>query len=165
MVAHEPVKETDWVDASASAVKLNDLRLQIVAARIGGVEMEDEGKRTMSHDRCLVIRLRVGYAGVVFQSLPYESWADSADSPSKHQPTLVDNRNESYSQKTFPAGLKIVGRGGRNLLTPGRMIEEVLVFDAPTPKIEYLRLTLPASAFGATGEFRLQILKKMLDSR
>jgi hypothetical protein len=165
MVAHEPIKETDWVDASVSAVKLNDLRLQIVTARIGSVEMEDQGKKALSQERCLVIRLRVGYAGIVFQALPYETWADSSESPSKHPPTLVDNQNQAYAQKTFPADRKIVGRGGRTTLTPGRMVEEVLVFEPPSAKVEYLRLTLPASAFGASGEFKLQIPKKMLDLR
>jgi hypothetical protein len=38
----------------------------------------------------------------------------------------------------------------------------VLVFPVPPGDIEYLRLRLPASAFGLTGEFRFQLPRGMI---
>ena len=162
MVAHQPANDADWVEASAQAVKLHDFRAQVMAARVGGVELEYQGKKAVTADRYLVIRLRVSYEGVVFRQIPYEPWADLPGSPSKHEPTLTDNLNHTYAQKNFGPGRKVVGRTEKYHLTPGRMVDEVLVFPVPPAKVDYLRLQLPASAFGGEGEFRFQIPRSML---
>ena len=162
MVAPQPAEDSDWVDAGTRAVKWHDIRVQVVAVRAGGVEVEYQGKKSLMAERSLVIRLRVSYEGVEFKQLPYEPWADLPGSPSKNPPTLTDNLNQTYSQKTFGPGRKAAGRSERGYLTPGRMVEEVLVFPAPPAKVEYLRLQLPASAFGEPGEFRFQIPRRMI---
>ena len=187
-VAYEPVADSDWVDAGTSAVRLHDLRVQVVGVRVGGVEIAVPGKKVapsgatgrlpqrpegaieppgrekkiVTPDRYLVIRLRVTYEGVVFQQLPYESWADLPGAPSKHEPTLTDNLNHAYAQKTFDPSRKLVGRGDRLVLTPGREVDEVLVYPVPPAGVDYLRLQLPASAFGGTGEIRFQIPRSMI---
>jgi hypothetical protein len=42
------------------------------------------------------------------------------------------------------------------------MVEEVLLYPVAAAKAEYLRLELPASAFGEAGEFRFQIPRSMI---
>jgi hypothetical protein len=162
MATPQPIQEDDWTDARASAVRRNDLRVQIVSARLGSVEVEYKGNKVVSPDRYLVIRVQVSYEGVVFQQVPYEPWVDLANAPSPHQPTLVDNRERVYPQKAFDADRRVVGRGGRSYLTPGRQVNEVLVFPVPAAGVEYLRLKLPASAFGGEGDFRFQIPRAMI---
>jgi hypothetical protein len=162
MAAHQTVGEGDWVDASANAVKLGDVRVEIVAVQVGPVELKRQSAVSASAERCLTIRLRVSYEGVVFQQKPYHPWADHADSPSQHAPTLTDNQGRPYTQKTFDADLKVVGQVETDALNPGHQVKEVLVYPAPAGDVEQLRLLLPASAFGSVGEFRFQIPRSMI---
>ena len=55
-----------------------------------------------------------------------------------------------------------MGRSEKGHLTPGRTVDEVLGFPVPAAKAESLRLELPASAFGETGEFRFRIPRSMI---
>lgn len=162
MAAHQAVGEEDWVDASANAVKRGDARVEVVSAWIGPVELKRKSSTVASAERYLGIRLRVSYEGIVFQQTPYEPWAYLADSPSKHAPTLTDNRSRSYAQKTFDPGWKVVGRADVDALNPGHQVKEVLVYPVPERDVEYLRLTLPASAFSLAGAFRFQIPRSMI---
>jgi hypothetical protein len=146
-----------------SAVQRQHLRVQVAAVRVRGVELEYQGKKTITPDKYLLIRLQVSLEGAAFQQLPYEPWADLAGAPSKHPPTLTDHAGRAYTQKTFAAGRNVVGRTGRGYLTPGRQVHEVLVYPAPPGPVAYLRLTLPAAALGGEGEFRFQIPRSMIE--
>lgn len=158
MTAHQAAGEDDWVDASANAVKLGDVRVQIVSAQIGPVDL----KRASSTERYLSIRVRVSYDGIIAQQTPYEPWSDRADSPSKHPPTLTDNQGRAYTQKKFDPGQKVAGRADLDALNPGHQVKDVLVYPVPGKSVEHLRLMLPASAFGTTGAFRFQIPRSMI---
>jgi hypothetical protein len=157
MVAHQPIDASEWINAAEFAVKAYDLRVQLVSVRLGTVEFEPQGKKSFSSEKYLVVQVRVGYDGAAFQPIPYEPWIDLADAPSKVAPTLTDSANKSYAQKTFSSKQQVVGRGGRSYLTPGRQVNEVLVYPLPMGRVEYLRLELPAAAFGRKGTIRFQI--------
>lgn len=152
----------DWVDASASALKRGNVRVDIVSVQIGPVDLQQKPSTSASSERYLTIRVRASYEGVLFQQTPYEPWADRADSPSKNAPTLIDNQGRSYVQKTFDAGRKVIGRVDGDALNPGHQVKDVLVYPVPARDVEYLQLMLPASAFGLTGEFRFQIPRSMI---
>jgi hypothetical protein len=164
MVAHQPLREDDWVDASASAIQWHNLRVQIVSVQVGRMELQAEKKTVLSPQSQLLIQVRVSYQGSAFQEIPYESWADQVQAASKHPPALSDSLERHYAQSTFDPALKIKERGERGSLTPGRLIDEALIYPVPPPEAEYLRLTLPASAFGASGVFRFQIPRAMIKS-
>ncbi len=162
MGARQAASEDDWVDASANAIKRGDVRVDIVSVGIGPVELRQNSAVTSSPERYLTIRMRVSNEGVLFQQTPYESWADRADSPSKNPPVLTDNKGHTYTQKTFEAGRKVVGRADGDILNPGHQVREVLVYPVPARDVEYLRLMLPGAAFGLTGAFRFEIPKSMI---
>ncbi len=163
MSAHPAVAEDDWVDAAANALRREDVRVQVVSVQVGRVELKNRsGNGTLSPDKHLAIRLRVSYDGVLSQQTPYEPWADLTGSPSKHAPTLTDNTGRTYTQKTFDAGWKVVGRADVDALNPGHQVKEVLVFPVPPKNVEYLGLELPASAFGRAGAFRFRIPRGMI---
>lgn len=162
MAAHQPTRPDEWVDASADAVKRGDVRVQIVSAQVGPVALKQKASTTPSKERFLTIHVRVSYEGIVAQQTPYQPWAERTESPSKNAPTLTDNQGRSYTQKTFDAGQKVVGRADLDALNPGHQVKEVLVYPLPARDVEYLRLMLPASAFGLTGEFRFQIPRSMI---
>jgi hypothetical protein len=162
MAAYQPIGEDEWVDASTHAVKRGDVRVEIVSVQVGPVELKGKSSATRSSERYLTIRLRVSYEGIVFQQTPYEPWADLVDSPSKHPPTLTDDQGRTYAQKTFPVGLKVAGRADVDALNPGHQVKEVLVYPVPPNNVTYLRLKLPASAFGQVGEFCFQVPRRMI---
>jgi hypothetical protein len=163
MVASQPVAETDWVDASTYAVQKNALRVQVVSAKVGSVELKAKAVKRYSPDKLLAIRVRVSYLGVG-APLTYERWADLSRSPSKHPPTLTDNLMHPYTQKAFDPAWSVVGRWEKNSLAVGHDFTEVLVYPVPAGTIEYLRLQLPASALGGEGEFRFQIPRGMIEN-
>ncbi len=167
MVANESYRAGDWVDASKSALRQNDLRVEILSVQVGGVPMQDskqkEAKPTCSRDKHLIITLRVSYEGALYRQFTYDPWSNRKDSPSKHPPTLTDNTGETYTQEAFdPGPLQIVGRGDKNFLTPGYQVKEVLIYPPPSGKPESLRLELPAAVFGLKGTFRFQIPRDMI---
>jgi hypothetical protein len=162
MSAHHAIGEDDWVDASANAVKLGDVRVEIVSAKIGPVDIKRRSSVTSSSERYLMIRLRVSYEGIVFQQTPYEPWSDRSDSPSNHPPTLTDNLGRTYAQKKFDPGWKVAGQVEGDALNPGHQVKDVLVYPILGSDLEHLRLMLPASAFGMAGAFRFQIPRSMI---
>lgn len=163
MVAPRPVAEDEWLDASTCAFRASSLQVQIVSVHLGQPELHAAGRVTHSPDKCLMIKLQVIDAGTMYRpNLPYISWADERNAPSKHPALLTDNTEHAYVQRTFEAGTKIAGRTYVHALTPPAL-RELLVFAAPDSNIEYLRLKLPASAFGAPGEYRFQIPRSMIE--
>ena len=56
MAAHQAAGADDWVDASANAVKLGDVRVEIVSAQIGPVDLKRKSsathRGTLSDDPC-----------------------------------------------------------------------------------------------------------------
>lgn len=162
MAVRQAASADDWMDASSSALKRGDVRVDIVSVQIGPVELKQKSSTSVSSERYLTIRVRASYEGVLFQQTSYEPWADRADSPSKNPPTLIDNQGRSYAQKTFDAGRKVVGQADSDALNPGHQVKDVLVYPVPARDVEFLQLMLPASAFGLTGEFRFQIPRSMI---
>jgi hypothetical protein len=162
MAAYQSIGEEDWVDAATEAVKRGDLRVEIVSALVGPVDLKAKSSAIRSSERYLAIRLRVSYEGIVFQQTPYASWADRVDSPSKHSPNLTDDQGHRYEQKTFDPGFKVAGRADLDALNPGHQVKEVLVYPIPSSNVTSLRLILPASAFGQAGAFRFQIPRSMI---
>lgn len=162
MAVRQAAGADEWVDASANAVKHGDVRADIVSVQIGPVGLKQNSSTTASPENYLTIRVRVSYEGVLFQQTPYEPWSDRAGSPSKNPPTLTDNQGRTYTQKTFHAGSKVVGRTDVDALNPGHQVKDVLVYPIPARDVEYLRLMMPGSAFGLPGEFRFQIPRSMI---
>jgi hypothetical protein len=167
MAGHPPVADDAWVNASDNAMQTNGLRVQVVSVRVGNAELKDQQKKKVaSPEKYLLIQVRASYHGGALQHLFYDPWADFPGAPSKHPPTLTDAAQRAYAQITFDASRTVVGRVDRGanqgFLAPGEMLDEILVFPAAAAQPEYLRLLLPAGAFGVPGEVRLQIPRHMI---
>ncbi len=78
MASNQPVGADDWVDAATNAVRKDDVRVEVVSAQVGRVDLKGRSETSRSPDKYLVIRLRVSYEGIVFQQTPYDPWADRA---------------------------------------------------------------------------------------
>jgi hypothetical protein len=156
--------QADWVDAGKDAVQFGDVRVRLVSASIGSVELKDaKGKKRLS-EKCLILKVRVSNAGAE-RVVHFESWYKPPSHDENGVPVVNDNRDKSYSLKFFPVDAEVSGRVTQATLPPGKKVEDLLIFEGrPTP-VEFLRLELPASAFGSSGVVRMQIPGRMIFSR
>lgn len=147
--------ETLWADAGKDALHQGDVRLRVVAAMVGPVRFEPIHGRRPAAERGLVIRLRVTNAGIT-RALPYTGWGGE-EMP--EAPLLHDNQGKSYRLKSFSTDRVVVGRALKSSIPSGKSLEDVVVFEAPPPTVEWLRLELPAAAAGGAGMLRFEIPK------
>jgi hypothetical protein len=155
---------SDWVDASRDAVQLRDVRVRLVSVKIGSVELMDSKGKVRPSEKCLILKVRVSNAGAE-RVVQFRSWYQPASLPEKGVPLLHNNQGKLYSLKAFPANVEVMGRVTEASLPPSKKVEDVLIFEARPERVEFLRLQLPASAFGSPGIVRMQIPGPMIISR
>ena len=77
--------------------------------------------------------------------------------------TLRDNFGNSYARWSFSYGSGPVGRIESGSIYPGKAVTDIVVFEVPVNKVEYLDLELPAKNGGGDGMFRIRIPASMID--
>jgi hypothetical protein len=165
-------REIVWVDASHDALVHGDVRLRVSSAAVEAVKFVPVQGKAPPSARGLVIALRITNAGIE-RNLNYTSWGDSPPPqqsrflgpPPPDGPVLRDNQGKAYATKAFPAGWAVKGKAASASIPPGKMLDDVLVFEAPPPDIKFLRLELPASAVGAAGRLHMEIPRQMIEFR
>jgi len=154
--------EDTWSDASTSSVTRGDVTVKITAAETGRPTLvrSGTGQRAWPKGDYLVIRLRLQSTNAD-KKLPYTSW--SARAPANATMNLVDNTGTPYLVKSF-AGMEAEGQvsGGKGSIYPDQPTEDVLIFERPLKTAKFLRLELPAAAFGEKGLLRFEIPMTMV---
>jgi len=72
-----------------------------------------------------------------------------------------DDFGNTYKRGRFVGGAPL-GQLTTESIYPNKTIQDLLVFEPPIDTIEYLRLELPASAFGEKGTLRFEIPKEWI---
>jgi len=97
------------------------------------------------------------------RKVDYYGWGTFGDNfSSRLIPRLTDNFGNSYRRVNFGPNERVNGQVRLEALHPGKSVGDLVVFEVPIDKVEYLRLELPAGNFGGTGKLRLQIPKTMI---
>lgn len=180
-------KEAPWTDASKGAIQHGDFRVQLGAVVVRNVRIKDVlGDETVSPTKNLTIQVFLDNMNAT-RKLDYQGWSGAtanvvgladllggaarnkgttSESPSASESTaasLTDNFGNSYKRLSLDLGAQVPGQiTSATSVYPGKRIEDLLVFEPPIDKLQYLRLNLPATAFGGTGNVRLQIPKAMI---
>jgi hypothetical protein len=155
--------EDVWVDASREAVQIGDVRVHVLAAAVRAAPFREPGR--FRRDRYLVIALRVQNAGAE-RRVPYDCWgAPATGQDEADRPRLRDADGKGYALKVFGPGVELIGRTSHASLTPGRYVDDLLLFEPPAAGTGSLRLELPGSACGVAGPFRLELPRSMISSR
>ena len=156
-------QSADWVDVSKLFWQRGDVRVSLENIVTSPVELKGpNGEKQYSRDRVLQVRLRIANVGVV-RKIDFRSWSErpTAEIPA---PRLIDSYDRSVPAKTFEAGWqpreRITGAG----IFPGKSIEDLLVFELPEKNPEFVRLELPAAAFGETENVKLHIPMSLLNT-
>ncbi len=147
-----------WTDASTSSVQRGDVAVRITSAEIGRPRLVHRSSGMVARPRkdCLSVRLDL-YNQDKSKKREYLSWNVQSQGA---EISLVDDRNNRYPMKSFRRyGLEIEGQveGGKGDLNPEEVTKDVLVFEKPAEGAAYLRLELPAAAFGEKGSLRFEI--------
>lgn len=166
--------ESEWVDAGTNAIQQGDVRVRLTSIAIGPVDFQDASRppkgsspnpaQKRPREKYLVIRLRISNAGAG-QLIEYAGWSHPSAKPEGAVLRLRDAGGKMYPLKVFPAGREVVGQVATASIPPSKWVDDVLVFEAPTGRVEYLRLELPGESVGSKGSFRLQMPGRMIVSR
>lgn len=149
----------DWVDASRAALQQNKLRVQVTGATIGKVEVQTTPKRKLSKEDYLTLRVRAQHTSGM-REFTAEPGGPRARPHERLSPTLTDNLG-----KTYPPRNPAAAEGGGQQVSavfPVEVADDVWIFDAPAPGVEFFKLEIPAATWGGTGAFRFTIPKTML---
>jgi hypothetical protein len=156
--------EAEWVDASRDAIQFGDVRVRLVSAVIGPAELKLPKSKKPPKEKYLIIRVRVSNAGAE-RVVQFRSWYEAAVRGEQSAAVLQDNQGKTYPMKVFPPDVEVVGRVTQANLPPGKKVEDMLIFEGRPTQVEFLRLELPASAFGSSGAVRMQIPGSMIQQR
>jgi hypothetical protein len=143
-----------WLDASRAEVECAHVGLRVEDVQVRTVRFAD-GKG--AKEKGLVIVLRLRNAGGA--ELRYRGWGGSGSTP-----TLRDDTRPYRYRPLQPRPVKpgAAPAPAITALLPGQPVEEALAFEAPGRPVAFLRLELPAAAFGGDRVVRLQIPGNMV---
>lgn len=150
-----------WADASKAAVEQDGMQVRIKSVRVDFVRMKnliDDGE-SKSKEKLLVIHVEMKNQTET-KKLDYRSWAEEHSILSDGAGRLTDNFGNTYKRINFGFSSRIEGRvSGSESIYPGKAIGDVLTFEVPIDKVEYLRLELPGNNFGGKGSFGFKFRK------
>jgi hypothetical protein len=169
--------ETEWVDAGTNAAQQGDVRVRLISIAVGPVYFKEppgsagksQGASTKSgqkrpREKYLIIKLRISNAGAG-RLIEYAGWNHPSPNPEAGLLSLRDAGGKEYSLKVFPPGKDVVGQVSQASIPPTKWVDDVLAFEAPTGRVEFLRLDLPGDIVGNKSNFRLQIPGRMIATR
>jgi hypothetical protein len=145
-----------WVDSSAASWQFKDVRVTVVSATVGPIDLLGPNQaKGLSKDNYLQLVLRIKNIGVE-RGIDLTGWAtgqtldgvqltDSTGRPLKEPQFEGDWRPEPPAKQPF------------RTLYPDKTVDVRMVFVAPQPRIDYLRLVLPGTVFGFPEEIKFQI--------
>ncbi len=151
----------EWASAE-TPVKQGDVQVQVKTVKVGQIAtVETIGDGTgKSKDSLVSIELEITNLSDT-KKLNYRTWGGQAFSIGDST-KLTDNFDNGYKIVHFGFGTKIAGSVESESVYPGKAIKDVIAFEEPVAKSEYLNLELPAKQFGGTGMLRIRIPASMI---
>jgi hypothetical protein len=182
-----PAKEVSWADATKGPVQLGDVRVKLGWVIVSNVKIKDEllGEEKVSDKKYLCIQVFVENLSAT-RKLDYRGWsgveagapnladllAGTKDAKSLtetlagaagYAANLTDEARNVYKRIKLDPGSYVLGQVvSEKSVYPGQSTEDLLVFEPPVDKAQFLRLELPASTYRGTGTLRLQIPRSMV---
>jgi hypothetical protein len=147
---------TDWVEASTASWQFKDVRVTVVSATVGPIDvMGPKDFKAKSKEPYLELVLRVANIGVE-RPLELAGWSVGQGI---EQVQLTDSAGRTLKPASYEEGWvpDLPAPKPLQKLFPGKVADARLIFSAPQPKTDYLRLVLPATTFGFQEEIKFQI--------
>lgn len=138
--------------ATTDTAELDGLQVQITEASVGRVELRHLGEKSQSEERLLIVKVRLRTANDT-RKYDYRPWHGSLFG----SPGATDNFGNQYKPIDFGFANTITGRSRADSVSAGSPLTDVLVFERPLDKAEYVDLDLPGENVGVKGTFRFRI--------
>lgn len=153
--------ESEWVDASRTALQQGGIQVQIVSASVGPLQAKISPRK--KPPEYLVIRLRRHEVSTAGEFTTQRSGSGSIRLE-KPRPKVTDNTGKIYQPREIwevaPAE-----NPRKTSVFPVAVHDEVFVLETPPAGLEYLRLEVPAEGWGGSGSFRFTIPSSMIGHR
>jgi hypothetical protein len=174
--ANQRTTLAQWVDGSSASWQFKDVRVTVLSATVGPIELiGPKGVKGPSKEQYLQLNLRVANIGVE-RPLDLSGWAvgkdieqvqltDSAGRilrlASYEEGWLPDSSPAKPNDKLYPGKEGWISESPPSKpiekLYPSKSSDVRLIFSAPQPKFDFLRLVLPGTMFGFKEEVKFQI--------
>ena len=138
-----PEKPDQPVNSSQYGIQRNDIRAVVSEVRYRKIEYTQNKIKKFTKDAKITVLIKVFNAGYE-KPFDFSNWQSYGNGVKLYE----------ADGSELPAWAPPVNAGAIVFTPPvktvfaGKMIEEILTFDAPKTKFEELRLVLPAKAFG-----------------
>lgn len=153
--------DSEWTDASNAAIQREDVWVKVSSARLERVGLESQGRRLLSDQRYLVIRVQLANNGVE-RVIEYKSWRGYQSASGNARVVLQDSAGRTIASAGFPADTHLVGAVREARIFPDKSLDDLLVFQPPVGDYQHLDLILPGQAVGVQGDFRFRIPRSMV---
>jgi hypothetical protein len=153
--------ESEWASAD-TPVRQGDVQVKVKSVKVGQVPLKDlmDGGEGRSEDALLSIQLEVKNLSET-KKVDYRTWGGGSVFFGTRI-GLTDNFDNRYKLVNFGFGSEVVGAVESESVYPGKSITDVIVFEKPIEKVEFLNLELPAEQFGGSGMLRIRIPASMI---
>ncbi|MBY0523386.1 MAG: HEAT repeat domain-containing protein [Gemmataceae bacterium] len=152
-----PPPPDQWVDAKQGYPLAGKVLVKVTTVDVEQVKSLD-GKET-SPNRQLVLRLEIKNIGN--KDFDYFAWGVTPPQGDGAWPQLLDDGSTPIKRFAFE-GTAVAGQLRAETVTPGKAVNDLLVFDVPPDSTKFLRLELSGSNVGETGKLKLEIPVGML---
>jgi hypothetical protein len=148
-----PLSAGDWVEASRSSWEFDDLRITVTST-VGPVELigPKDAKRT-TKEHYFQLTVRVANTGARRQ-IPLSGWAAGQNTEGVR---VTDSAGKVLTPATFEGGFAPENGRPVSQAMPGHASEARMIFTAPTPKSEFVRVQLPGAGVGVTDEIKFRV--------
>ena len=147
---------TPTTTATAAGQTVGHVRVSIKKVSIGKVPLKAaDGSLTYSDESRLMIALRIENVSDKIRS-EYNTWVPDLGA-ARTVATLTNDLGNDAKRITFGFGNNVQGRTVLDTLTPGKVIGDLLVFEAPSAVAKALKLVLPGANVGVRGSFEFDI--------
>lgn len=131
------------------------IRVEVASVTVGKVRVKDFRAESNSEDELLQIKLRITNKSET-KKLNYRSWSASHGG-FIGAGSLQDDLDNSYKRISFGFNDDVVGQLRSESIYPSKSVVDLLVFEVSIDKATFLKLELPARAFGGSDEDDLRL--------
>jgi hypothetical protein len=147
----------EWTDAK-EPVQRGSAQVRVTRVVVDKVRVKAiVGGEGESKEKLCQISLRITNTDAG-RKIDYQGWQGNSFMSDAR---LTDNAGNRYKRVNFEAADEIIGQVKSESIYPGKSVDELLVFEPPIHAAKALKLELPASNLGETGEIRFSIAREM----
>jgi hypothetical protein len=156
-----PEENETWVDASSDTIQRGDVKIKVASVSTDKPRVfATSGQPSNYRTNLLLIAVELQNTGK--KKIEYAGW--NTPGSTSNAVELTDNLSRPYVPVKPPSGYKFEGQLAKVAIQPDDTAEDLLAF--PTPKddgkVKFLRLKLPAAAFGEKGSLCFKIPLEMI---